>query len=67
LENDTDERVTVKEFYGPPTSCDDLTTLGYTLNGHYLVNGKNVSENHHKVEIIACYFKKPPGLDEGKF
>ena len=67
MKNDTDESVLAKEFCGPPTSCDDLKTLGFTLNGHYLVNGKNVPENHHKVEMIACYFKKPPGLDEGIF
>ena len=56
----------VNEFYGPATSCDDLAALGYTLNGNYLVNGKNLSENQHEIEMIACLFKKPPGLEEGK-
>lgn len=55
-----------KEFDGPPTSCDDLSTLGYTLNGHYLVNEKNVSENQHKVEMISSLFKKPTGIEESK-
>jgi len=66
VKNDTEENVIAQEFYGPPTSCDELATLGYTLNGNYLVNGKNLSENHHKVEMIACLFKKPPGIEEGK-
>jgi len=67
MNNDTEEVLLVKELNGPPTSCDDLATLGYTLNGNYLVNGKDLIENLHKVEMILCLFKKPPGLEgEGK-
>ena len=66
MNNDTEEVKLVKEFDGPPTSCDDLATLGYTLNGNYLVNGKDLLENLHKVEMISCLFKKPPGIEKGK-
>lgn len=34
--NDTNQH-TIPRFYGPPSNCSDLSLLGYTLNGYYLV------------------------------
>ncbi len=28
-------------YYGPTASCVEISKLCYTLNGYYLVNGKN--------------------------
>jgi len=36
--NDTaNDHPLISKFYGPPTICSDLSNLGYTLNGFYLV------------------------------
>jgi len=52
-------------FYGPPTNCSDLTRLGYTLNGFYLVKAassnnstKNPVSNETHIKTIFCAFKQ---------
>ena len=47
-------------FYGPPTSCFDLSQLGYTLNGFYLVQLVNIT-TETKVETVYCAFEQPEG------
>ena len=59
--NLTEEETSSRPFYGPPTNCIELEKIGYTLNGYYLVNG---SENSNQVEVILCRFKIPPGNTE---
>ena len=59
----------VRRFYGPPTNCSELSQLGYTLNGFYLVK---TAENNHginmkdgdeiRVKVISCTFKYPKGI-----
>lgn len=52
----------IKRFYGPPTNCSDLTKLGYTLNGFYVVRPINYGSNiEAKLETIFCAFKQPEG------
>ena len=58
--NDTEEGNVPKPFFGPPGNCADLSKLGYTLNGYYLVNGSNSSNN---IEIVLCRFQLPPGVN----
>jgi len=72
--NETDQQYH-NRFYGPPTNCYDLTRLGYTLNGYYLVkpnntettiinnsgNGKNT-----KLRTIFCAFKQEGIFDESR-
>lgn len=58
-----EEQIVVERFYGPPTSCNELGKLGYTLNGYYLVNGVN---SKRQIEIILCQFKSPHGFNLGK-
>jgi len=48
-----------RRFYGPPRNCSDLSLLGYTLNGFYLVK-PNSNSNDAKVEVISCSFEQPP-------
>ena len=58
--NKTDEE-NRKIFYGPPTNCSDLTRLGYTLNGFYLVKSPGVDENFPQATILLsvyCAFKQ---------
>ena len=45
-----------------PTSCSDLSQLGYSLNGFYnvKVNNENSLENV-KLETVFCAFKQPEG------
>ena len=50
-------------FYGPATNCNELGKLGYTLNGYYLVNGK---EQFKKIKIVYCQFQQPHGSIKGK-
>jgi len=53
-----DDDPPIRRFYGPPTNCSDLSLLGYTLNGYYLV--KPVSETLDTLsETIYCAFKQP--------
>ena len=47
-------------FYGPPTSCLDLSQLGYTLNGFYMVKLANII-TETRVETIYCAFEQPEG------
>lgn len=64
--NQTDgEDIADTRFYGPPTNCDELSKLGYTLNGYYWVNSSGQSNNSF-MEVISCRFKKPKGSKEGK-
>ena len=58
--------ISEKYFYGPATSCKELGILGYTLNGFYLVKGKEQT-NINKIEIISCEFELVSGLKEGKY
>jgi len=51
------------KFYGPANNCKELGILGYTLNGFYLVNGKDQS-NHSGIEVVFCRFKVPKGFEQ---
>jgi len=51
-------------FYGPASNCVEISKLGYTLNGYYLVKGKNQTKNN-QVEVLGCRFKHPDGSKEG--
>ena len=65
-EKNETENGNAPRFYGPPSNCDELGLLGYTLNGYYWVKGKNrVSSSN--IEIILCRFKKPHGSKDGKY
>ena len=58
--NETDEE-NLKVFYGPPTNCSDLSRLGYTLNGFYMVKNLALSDNLKKttkLETVYCAFKQ---------
>ena len=60
--NDTEEEQNVpKPFYGPPGNCTDLSKLGYTLNGYYLVNG---SKSSSSIEVVLCRFQVPSGVNQ---
>ncbi len=48
-----------RRFYGPPTNCSDLSELGYTLNGFYLVKLGNNAEKSIQIETIYCAFQQP--------
>jgi len=54
-----------KRFYGPASSCVEISKLGYTLNGYYLVRGDNKTQID-QVEVLSCLFKRPDGSKEGK-
>ena len=63
--NDTGQENIPKLFYGPPGNCADLSKLGYTLNGYYLVNG---SKNSNIIEVVLCKFQLPsPGDNNSNF
>jgi len=54
----------LREFYGPPANCSDLSQLGYTLNGFYLI--KSTAANSlidtlglTQLEAVFCAFKQP--------
>ena len=49
ISNQTENEVTM------PSNCDDLSKLGHTLNGIYLVKG----ENSPKVDMVFCNFQPP--------
>jgi len=54
-------------FFGPATSFNELGLLGYTLNGFYLVEGKeNQQQQFPQVQLVLCHFKRPLGTSEGK-
>jgi len=48
-------------FYGPPTNCSDLSRLGYTLNGYYLVKTDESNNEVKNLQSIYCAFKQPGG------
>jgi len=57
------------KFYGPPTNCSDLSRLGYTLNGFYIVRksddtvGLTINRTDAiKLEAIFCAFEQPEGI-----
>ena len=52
-------------FYGPASNCNELGRLGYTLNGYYLVKGKDESIRN-SIEAVLCRFKLPDGSKGGK-
>lgn len=52
-------------FYGPASSCEELRMLGFTLNGFYLVDGKDKLKKGQTIEVIECRFKQPHGSEEG--
>jgi len=56
--DETEDDPKVIEFYGPPTSCEELSKLGYTLNGYYLVKGKD-NLNSFRIQAVYCQFKEP--------
>ncbi len=69
--NETDA-ILQRRFYGPPTNCSDLTRLGYTLNGFYLVkpmNNNNDTGNSSiikdtKLYTVFCSFKQAEGAND---
>ena len=47
-------------FYGPPTNCSDLSKLGYTLNGFYLIKSPLITnESTTNIESVYCTFRQP--------
>ena len=58
-ETDEDRR---KIFYGPPTNCSDLTRLGYTLNGFYMIkrptNDSKIAHDVTILDVVYCIFKQ---------
>jgi len=55
-----------RPFYGPATNCAELSKLGYTLNGFYLVKPKvsptiNTNDDITKLDTVYCSFKQPEG------
>ena len=61
-ESEKEEENTIR-FYGPPTSCSELQKLGYTLNGYYLIKGKDES-NRSRIQVTYCQFQQPLGRDK---
>jgi len=53
------------QFYGPASNCNELGKLGYTLNGYYLVKGKDKSVSNN-IEAILCQFNLPDESKGGK-
>jgi len=49
-------------FNDPPTSCRDLSYIGYTLNGFYPVQLKppGVEQTLGKIGMIYCNFNPEP-------
>ena len=54
-----------ERFYGPASNCDEQGKLGYTLNGYYLVKGKDESLGN-SIEAVLCRFKLPEESKGGK-
>lgn len=64
--NETEgQTISKKYFLGPAKNCKELAILGYTLNGFYLVKGKEQS-NNNKIEMISCQFEHVSGIKEGR-
>jgi len=53
-------------FYGPASNCNELGRLGYTLNGYYLVKGKDESIRI-SIEAVLCRFKLPEETKGGNY
>jgi len=51
-----------RKFYGQPTNCSDLSSIGYTLNGFYMVKPAGENVDNAKVETIFCAFEQPEGV-----
>ena len=66
--NGTEEEASTRRFYGhPPTSCEDLNKIGYTLNGYYLIKGNNEKQkldNANRIQVVYCQFLRPPGANK---
>jgi len=52
-------------FYGPASNCNELGKLGFTLNGYYLVKGKDESISN-SIEAVLCQFNLPEKSKGGK-
>jgi len=54
----------ILNLYGPPTNCSDLSYLGYTLNGFYLVLSitNNANDDRIETDTVYCAFKQPEGV-----
>ena len=59
------EKEDFNRFYGPAKSCEELSKIGYTRNGFYLVKGVNATSDK-QVEMVDCLFTNPDGVKEGK-
>jgi len=59
--NKTIKQTDQRKFYGPPSNCSDLSQLGYTLNGYYLVNTTDALQSKQLVTIY-CAFKRSEGI-----
>jgi len=46
-----------------PANCNEISELGYTLNGYYLVND---SATVARFGVFFCQFKLPPGFNRSK-
>lgn len=66
--NDEDEegKIQPERFYGPPTSCNDLQKLGYTLNGYYLIKQTDES-NHSAIQVVYCTFRQQQAVIKSKY
>ena len=60
--NETNEAP--RKFYDPPANCSELSQLGYTLNGFYLVKSATSTNNitNTNLEAVFCAFKQPPDV-----
>jgi len=78
-DDDTTKKPPPRKFYRPPTNCSDLSQLGYTLNGYYLVRNSykdTMTIDHfnssyiNTVDTVYCAFKQEgtfrPSLVEHK-
>ena len=60
--NSTTDEYPIPKFYGPATNCSELSLLGYTLNGYYLVKPVSNASYDSKttsLETVYCSFKQP--------
>ncbi len=59
--NNSSNEENLRQFYGPPTNCSDLSRLGYSLNGFYLVKNPLVDATFPqttRIETVYCAFKQ---------
>ena len=66
--NETEQQKQMnRRRFEQPTNCSDLSLLGFTLNGFYLVKSNdsttksNSTTNDIKLETVYCAFKQPEG------